>query len=176
MRNISDTQATDERLWSGLCHGDFWEYLSKRWNTGNNTTLKKDDIMTRYFFAHNKRRSLFTNTLSKLWWLGRLTYDQQRADPFELTHYFENDFSTKMLMIFSSNFMSSQNVALGLLSALYELEKEGFVLKGRIKREVYYEATRYLNVLGGTMILDYFTQDEIKDRVLNHLRTLNAKA
>jgi len=170
MRNITDTQATDERLWSGLCHGDLWYYLHERWNTNNDVVLKKEDIMTRYFFAHNKRRSLFTNTISKLWWLGRLTYNQQKADPFELTRYFEKDFSTKMLVIFSSNFMSSKNVSHGMLSALFELENEGFTLKDRAKREVYYEATRYLNILGGTTILDYLSSEEIKERVLKHLR------
>lgn len=27
MKSLSDTQATDERLWAGLCNGDFWDYL-----------------------------------------------------------------------------------------------------------------------------------------------------
>ena len=31
MKNLTDTQATDERLWVGLAHGDFWNYMQKRW-------------------------------------------------------------------------------------------------------------------------------------------------
>lgn len=174
MKTISDTQATDERLWSGLCHGEFWDYVSKRWNAQSSVSLKKEDILTHYFFAHNKKRSLITNTLSKLWWLGRLTYDDNnRPDPFELTHYFENDFSTKTLVIFSNNFMSNKKVAIGVLSALSELEKENFSLNKRLKRDVYYEATKYLNVLGGTVILDMLSPKEIKEKVINYLKALN---
>lgn len=173
MKNISDTQATDERFWAGLCHGEFWDYLSKRWNAQSSVSLKKEDILVHYFFAHNKKRSLITNTLSKLWWLGRLTYDKTRADPFELTHYFENDFSTKTLVIFSSNFMSNKNIAIGLLSALFDLEKEDFKLNKRLKRDIYYEATKYLNILGGTVILDMLTSEEIKEKVINHLKASN---
>lgn len=173
MKNISDTQATDERLWSGLCHGEFWDYLGKRWNAQSSVSLKKEDLLVHYFFAHNKKRSLITNTLSKLWWLGRLTYDNNRPDPFELTHYFENDFSTKTLMIFSSNFMSNKSIAIGLLSALSDLEKENFSFSDRSKRDVFYEAVRYLNILGGTVILDMLSPEEIKAKVINHLKTLN---
>ena len=173
MKNISDTQATDERLWAGLCHGEFWDYVGKRWNAQNSCSLKQQDLLTHYFFGQDKKRSLITNTLSKLWWLGRLTYDQSRADPFELTHYFENDFSTKTLVIFSNNFMSNKNIATGLISALADLENENFSLHKGGKREIYYAATKYLNILGGTVILDMFSPDEIKTKVINHLKSLN---
>lgn len=171
MKDISDTQATDERLWAGLCHCDFWGFLKDRW-AKENDILNCKQINTRYFFAHNRKRSLITNTLSRLWWLGRLTYDSDRKNPFELTHYFENDFSTKIHIIFSNNFMSSRNVSLGMISALKQLEQEGFKINGKEKRAVYYEATKYLNVLGGTYILDYFSQDEISQKVTNYLKKL----
>lgn len=173
MKNISDTQASDERLWAGLCHGEFWDYVSKRWNAQNAYSLKQQDLLTHYFFGQDKKRSLITNTISKLWWVGRLTYDPSRTDPFELTHYFENDFSTKSLVIFSNNFMSNKNIATGLISALADLEKENFTLPKGGKREIYYAATRYLNILGGTVILDMFSPDEIKSKVINHLKSLN---
>ena len=31
MKSLTDTQATDERLWSGMCHCDFWDFLQERW-------------------------------------------------------------------------------------------------------------------------------------------------
>ena len=30
MMNITDTQASDERLWAGMCHGDMWEFANKQ--------------------------------------------------------------------------------------------------------------------------------------------------
>lgn len=177
MKNISDTQATDERLWAGLCHCDFWEYLHYRWYEGNNRRSKSSNIASRYFLSSSSglRRSLFLNSLSKLWWLSRLTYDKNRKDPYELTRYFENDFSTKSLILFSSNYMSNMEISKGLISALIQLENDGYTLPGQ-KRNVYYRASQYLNVLGGTHILDYFCEEEIKERVLKYMWGLKGLA
>lgn len=170
MKMLSDTQATDERLWAGLCHGDFWEYMYCRWKSDVKSRDLVSTITSRYFLNNKDgaRRSLFINTLSRLWWLGRVTYDENRKDPFELTRYWESDFSTKLMILFSSNYMGNPVLAHGLISALISLEKDGFSLKSK-KRDTYYLASQYLNVFGGTHILDYYTEEEIKDKVLLHM-------
>ena len=173
LKGLTDTQATEERLWSGLCHGDFYGFLHKRWDMANLKKIESNEVATRYFFFKGQKRALFTNTLSRLWWCARLTYNTDFKDPFELTRYFADDFTTKMLMIFSNNYMANKDVVKGLILALQQLEKEGFALPNqKKKREVYYEATRYLNVLGGTCILDFFSAEEIHDKVLGHLKAL----
>lgn len=169
MKNLSDTQAADERLWAGLCHCDQWEYLHIRMKKNNEKTLKENEIKTRYFFAHDRKRSLLTNSLSRLWWLGRLTYDKNRSDPFELTKYFKENFSHKFLTTFSRNYTGNIEIIKGLISALIELDQE--TDSDNIDFEaIHWEATRYLNVLGGMYILDYFTSDEIHDRVIKHIK------
>lgn len=172
MKILTDTQATDERLWAGMCHCDFWNFLQERWQVNNYHDLKNSNIMVRYFFAHNKKRSLITNSLAKLWWVGRLTYDSTREDPFELTKYLVNDYATKVLVIFSNNYISNHEITIGLFSALKYLEDNGYMIKGKTSREVYYEATKYLNVLGGTYILDYFTSDELRDKIVKYMKTI----
>ena len=82
MMNITDTQASDERLWAGMCHGDMWEFLNKRWEASSSKKITKEDVLSRYFYGQGRRRSLITNTLAKLWWVGRLTYDPDRKDPY----------------------------------------------------------------------------------------------
>ena len=67
--------------------------------------------------------------------------------------------------------MSSRPVALGLLSALHDLERET-ASNGRERKLIYQEASKYLNILGGTMILDYFTKEEIEARVKNHILSM----
>lgn len=173
LKNLTDTQATDERLWAGLAHGDCWEYMQQRWNRRKESGNAVNLTQSRYFFrtSDGGRRALFTNSLARLWWMGRLTYDDTRKDPFELTRYMNDDFSTKSLVLFSSNYTSSPAVARGLLEALLILDREGFTY-GKKSRDVYYQATRYLNIFGGTHILDYYTEDEIKDRVLNYMHNL----
>lgn len=172
MKSLTDTQATDERLWAGMCHCDFWGFLHKRWQVNNSLDLKYENIKSRYFFAHNKKRSLITNSLAKLWWIGRLTYDKERTDPFELTRYLENDYATKSIIIFSNNYISNHNVTIGLFSALKYLDDNGYIIEEKQRRDVYYEATKYLNVLGGTYILDYFSSEEIKEKVIKYMKSL----
>jgi hypothetical protein len=167
MRSLADTQATDERLWTGLEHGIFWGYMQYRWSM-NNKIPTDADIYSRFFFSKSKRRSLITNTLSKLWWVGRLTYDENRKNPFELTEYLRHDFATRTLILFSSNYSSNPIIVRALLSSLLEFEKQGII----INRETFNEVIKYLNVLGGTYILDYFTEQEISDKVTKKLEQI----
>ena len=88
-----------------------------------------------------------------------------------MTRYFGNDYATKVLIIFSNNYTSNSQISLGLISALKKLEEEGFVPKGGAKRELYYKATEYLNILGGSYILDYFAPEEIEEKVLKHMKS-----
>lgn len=172
MKNLTDTQATDERLWSGMCHCDFWDFLQMRWQVKDYHDLSDSKIRTRFFFAQNKKRSLITNSLSKLWWCGRLTYDEKRKDPFELTKYLIYDYATKMLIIFSNNYISNHDITIGLFSALKYLEEIGYQIKEKKPRDVYYEATKYLNVLGGTYVLDYFTSEELEEKIVKYMKTI----
>lgn len=173
MKNISDVQASDERLWAGLTHCDFWNYMHYRWLNVKSNIKKDGDISStigsRYFFNLTPRRSLITNTLSRLWWLGRLTYDENREDKFELIRYFEKDFSSKILIIFSSNFTGNLEITKGLISALMKLEKENYKVYDGNKRSVFTKAGNFLNVYGGNHILDFYTAEEIEDKVLNHM-------
>lgn len=172
MKSLTDTQATDERLWSGMCHCDFWDFLQERWQVKDYHNLSDSNVKTRYFFAHNKKRSLITNSLSKLWWCGRLTYDDKRKDSFELTKYLINDYATKMLIIFSNNYISNHDITVGLFSALKYLEDIGYQINGKTRRDIYYEATKYLNVLGGTCILDYFTSEELEEKIIKYMKSI----
>ena len=169
MRTLTVTEASDERLWAGMCHSNFWSFLRERWQTNTIRDLKDSNVKSRYFFGQDKRRSFITNSLAKLWWIGHLTYDERQKDPFELTKYLTKNFSTKSLIIFSNNYMSNPSVAKGVLSALKYLNDTGYKIKGNNDKAVYIEATKYLNVLGGTCVLDYFTTDEIKDRVIKYM-------
>ena len=86
--NISASQASDERLWAGLCNGVFYDYLIKRWDY-NNIRLKdsKNDastILSRFFFKEKTRVGLFRNSLAKYWWVGQATYQKNATNKFEL--------------------------------------------------------------------------------------------
>ena len=168
MKNLTETEATDERLWAGLAHGQLWNFLKYRWSLNTKYPTEKE-ILNRFFFGKgSKRRSIITHTLSKYWWVGKLTYDEKRNNPFELTEYLKHDFATRTLILFSSNYSSNPKIIRALISTLIMYQKQGI----NIDRYIFTEITKYLNVLGGTYILDYFTEEELSEKISKRIKFL----
>ena len=76
--------------------------------------------------------------------------------------YLKRDFSTKVLNIFSYNYTNNPKITRAILVALAELEKENDII---IYRNHYLKIFKYLNILGGSIILDSLTQEEIIDKI-----------
>ncbi len=97
--------------------------------------------------------------------MGKLTYDEQNKEgPFYAIKYFETDFGTKVLTLFSSNFTNNSKITLALIKAILEIENKN----RKISRQEYQALLRYLNMIGGTIILDYLSEDEIKEKLINY--------
>ncbi|MBU3207902.1 hypothetical protein KPL33_13115 [Clostridium algidicarnis] len=167
LKFLTETQATDERLWAGLAHDKFWTYMQYRWPI-QKMNEPQVNLKRQYFFGESKRRSLTFHGIAKLWWIGRYTYDDRREDPFELTRYVCKDLSTTSLYLFSSNFTSNDNIRLGMLRAIVDTEKRGY----RVKRQEQNQLIKYFNILGGTYILDLFSEDEIYEKAIKKLNKM----
>lgn len=168
LKDISDTQATDERFWVGLAHSQLWEYMLYRCKL-NDDTNKENKIVANYFYNYGNKRSLLVHTLARLWWVGRLTYDKSSKEPFAALSYLKIDFPTKVLTLFSSNFTNNPIITRAILLATSSLDKSGY----KIGRKEYFELIRYVNFLGGIIILDYLTEDELKQKIINHYFEIN---
>lgn len=163
--NISASQASDERLWAGLCNGVFYDYLIKRWNY-NNLELKdpKKDastVLSRFFFSGGTRAGFFRNSLAKYWWVGQATYQHNSTDKFELLDALgPEDFVSKISDLFYSNTFASNPVILrGICKAWQLLKTKGLKLT---VREHFRPTLQYLNAVGGGMLLDILSEDEVK--------------
>lgn len=165
LKKISDTQAADERLWVGLSHSELWDFMQYRCKL-TKENISESKILTNYFFKHGNKRSLIVHPIARLWWVGRLIYDENSSNPFRALDYFKTDFSSKVLTLFSSNYTNNPKITRGVLSAIIELEKDGY----KIKTEEYREILRYVNLLGGIVILDYLSEDELKDKIIKHYK------
>ena len=62
-------------------------------------------------------------------------------------------------------------MARGLIEAMIELEEENYSGE-KSPKDALVQATRYLNIFGGTHILDYYSEEEIKSKVLNYMHSL----
>lgn len=164
---LSASQASDERLWAGLCINHFWKYTQYRWDMVSNCTI--DSVKQHFFFGFGARRSLTRNAISRLWWIGRLTHDPSRKDPYELTRFVcEN--ADYIMHILERNTSNSPMITKAFLSALLTAREEGCL----INTDTVGELSKYLNLLGGTYILDCLPESKIHDKIVEKARSMKA--
>lgn len=165
---LSDSQASDERLWIGLCLGPFWNYVKYRWDIDRKCTV--EHLKEHVFFKKEKesmRRCLMRNAISRLWWIGRLTYDENRSDPWELTK-FVCEYSDHNMHIMERNSSHNPSIIRPFLNALIDARAEGFL----INTDAVGELAKYLNLLGGIYILDCLPKQRIYDKILAKARKI----
>jgi hypothetical protein len=122
---LSGSQASDERLWAGLCINHFWKYTRYRWDMVSNCTI--DSVKQHFFFGFGARRSLTRNAIARLWWIGRLTHDPSRKNPYELTRFVcEN--ADYIMHILERNTSNSPMITKVFLSALLTAGEEGCLI------------------------------------------------
>lgn len=167
---ITPLQASDPMLWSALSHITFKKYVLNRW--------KKDDGTVRLdqrFFATEGRASLlYYNAISRLWWSGYLTYDEEResSNPWHLT---ETLFTAQQIQkdLFDQSFSMNKQIVKGLLSALRRLQEE----QGNSCTPTFRKCCdSYLNHYGAVSILDTLTADEIEMIAYDHMNKTITKA
>lgn len=173
--NVSESQASDERLWAGLCNGTFYDYVRRRWDYDNLQLkdAKKDSepIISRFFFKGGVSGGKFRNTLSKCWWIGHGVYQYKKDDKFELLDALgAEDFSTKVTDIFYSyTFSSNFTIVSEIIKGWKEMVDKGYKLPTR----TYLRPTlQYINALGGGVLLDMFNEDEIKKLTVDYITML----
>jgi len=164
LKFLSDSEASDERLWAGMCLGPFWSYTQYRWNV---TTA--ESIQQHFMFGYGSRRSLTRNALSRLWWIGRLTYDNlgKRSHPYELTQFVcEN--ADYIMHVLERNTSNNPTIVNAFLAAILDARNEG----ASINTNIVGELAKYLNLLGGIYILDCLEYQTIYDKIKTKVTAL----
>ncbi|MBQ3783404.1 MAG: hypothetical protein II838_08185 [Lachnospiraceae bacterium] len=169
LKRVSPSQASDERLWAGLCNGTFYQYVRARWkypmlkqgNPKNDASV----IKSRFFFSGGGRGAMFRNTLAKCWWAGQYTYDSDNMDHWALLGAIgPEDFSSKITdMFYSYSFSANKDVMRGIAKGLDCYRKQGIKIQ---VRDYIRPTVQYLNALGGSVLLDMYTDDEIAKEVI----------
>jgi len=162
---ISDSQASDERLWAGMCLTDFWNYVQYRWKITESSSVSI--VKQHFFFGFGPRRSLTRNAVSRLWWVGRLTYDETREDPYELTKFVCRN-SDYIMHILERNTSNNKNLTRGFLSGVLAAVNEGL----SINTNTVAELSRYLNLLGGVYVLDCLPKETLSEKILMRAREI----
>lgn len=171
MKNISDSEATDERLWVGMTHGVCWKFMKENLadDMSKNRRYKFDSntVLNRYFYnmkANARKRSMYINTLSKMWWIGRLCFDDSNKDnPYRYLELFETAFSHKIINMFSSNILGNKNIRFAFFDTGLYIKSKGIQIKGDTMTPLLI----YLNEIGGRLVLDVLERHEIFKLLVN---------
>lgn len=165
---LSESQASDERLWAGLTHSTFYEYMRRRWGYGygkkpQSAIRESGAIKTRFFYNGTGRSGFYRNTLAKCWWVGHNTYDSTNAkNPFEYLDIIgSNDLNSKISEFFRNyTFSSNPYVMKAIIEVLRRFKEEGRQL---LVRDHIRPALSHLNAVGGSVIIDCLPQEEITE-------------
>ncbi len=168
MRDLNPANALDERLWAGILFGQMWKYVQYR-RKDELSSGDERDVLNSFFFMRGIKRSCFINCLSRLWWVGFLLYDKSDSNHYAAIDLIsETAFPSNCILLSSNNFMANNQLALGMLDCIAERKKKG----EKIGRYHFVEANKYLNCLGGVMLLDMMTREEVKALVAGRLNKI----
>ena len=172
LKDLTDSQASDERLWAGLSHTKFWDYMQKRWPLPNDPEKWEKHILQHYFFAHGARSTVL-NGLARLWWYARLTYDETNIDnPYELTEYMAKDINGKAYMLFGSNFSRNREIQRIFLYTIKNYEEQhGLILS----REEFGELRKQVVLWSGKLVIDIVDRETLKNKLTNEIEKLISK-
>ena len=128
---------------------------------------KEASITSRTIFNNGNKRSLMINNISILWWIAYYTYDERLENPYYYTkRILSGSYRGNAVAYFSSNLVSNKEIVLGTLEAIYELIDENKMIENRFS---YSNANKILNLVGGVVVLDFLSKDEIKNIVKENL-------
>lgn len=166
MQALSESQASDERIWAAYTLSVFVDYMRYRWPPESETAM-----MNRYFFSYSPKRSLFRNGIARLWWIGHLTYDASRpGDKYELTEYVCSK-QDNINLLLDINFGNNPAIVRAAIQSLIDAEKSGIA----VDREMTRQLSEYINTLGGVYLVDAFSYEMIYDKCTEKLRRLSSK-
>lgn len=169
LKFLTDSQASDERLWSGMVHTIFWNYMQHRWPMPSDKEKRNSHILNNYFFW-NSTKAVFLNGLSRLWWYARFTYDETLEDHYELTKYVcDNDINGKIFPLLSCTFVNNKDVFKNIIKAVKKYEEENNI---KLSRDQFGELKKYLNRLSGKVFIDELSSDDIYNKICERIQII----
>lgn len=168
MKDLPSAVAMDERLWAGIAIDLCWSYVRHRWDIEEMFATHNEAVGTKIaehvLFMHNPRRSFTRHAISRLWWLGKLTYDETEQDPYRRTRIVTEDLGY-VVDLFERNFSNNPNIAWQFVDAV-EAAREAVRAEGKvILRSELRTLCKYLNMLGGVYILDAMPNTVIFEKI-----------
>lgn len=150
---LTPHQASEDRLWTYLCHNEGRAYVAQRWLRGYDPdSAHVVERIVNHFFARGNRSRIRDNGVSRLWWLGAIA---NRIDPDAPRRFLD-------ILLYRQDVRSAlierPSVSMNneVLRAIYAVMREDFDTadKALFQRETFREWMKNLNRRGGVILLD----------------------
>lgn len=170
-KSLNPLQATNSLMWTCLSHTAYSDYVFHRWIDDDlfdgYTDEKKNKRIARRFFVSTEARSLNDNALSRLWWYGHISFDEENQNnPFHLTEVLVKNSK------FCTDFMQTpccwnRSVGKGVLLAAKDYldttqSTDGFTACYRLLK-------KYLNRYGAVTSIDSLGTDTVRQLSYDYL-------
>ena len=161
---LTPQQAADHRLWVGLSHFEFYDYVFNRWASSRpqSSDLKEKNRQISYvrthWFVSGARGLVRDNGVSRLWWMGRilkLIANEARLDAAEVGQILLERTDVRAQLI--ERPATASNIRLAA-----EITKTLAQDRGLIERPVFRRWMISLNQLGGVILLDALRRDDLR--------------
>lgn len=166
MKTLPRSIACDGRIWAGLAIDKFWTYTKSRWDFESSVTIGK--VLDHFLFKGQSKKAYTRQSIARLWWIGDLTYDAGRQDPYEITAFTMKD-TDYVVNLLERNFSSNREIFREFVEAVEQGRKEGM----KIERDEIRALCKYLNLLGGVYVLDAFPDGLIREKIYTQAKKLN---
>ena len=173
-RELTETQASDPRLWTYLSHCTFRKYVMKRWNMGksHNEAVSSQSMansatnfILSHWFVGGNDRSLRRNAIARLWWATYLTVSPWEKDPeyFSGTDVEKEDSYKYTKILFSTQDVFQQVLERGigrnsriLISSLEYIGKHSPLTRKQIR-----DVMKELNLTSSIQNIAVLSKDEL---------------
>lgn len=168
-KRLNPQQASNKYLWTYLCHAvpEYREYIRDRWLQD----ARENTIKSRYFVT-GTGSLLNDNALSRLWWYGYLTYDEESSNPYLLTEILLTNQTICTDVMDTMNRMNFNRMK-GVLFAIRDFQYEIGGTEGLI--DYFRECKKYLNHYAAVTSLEFLDFEEIRDLAFNYMMDLRWK-
>ena len=162
LSKLTPHQASDERLWTYICHTHCKEYVVRPWlqlTEGQNIV----DRIKNHFFVNANRGLVRDNGISRLWWLGYIAHKTAPKEPERFLEVILYRQDVRAALIERPSVSRNYKV----LRTIYEIMKTDFATHDRtlFRRSVFRKLMMALNRRGGMILLDSLSEADLEELV-----------
>ena len=172
--NLTDVEATDERLWVTLALRDFKQYAMARWPAdGSKEDYAKYSAkhVLRHWFARQTQSLISNNAISRLWWYqnlcGRISPENLEQN-LELL-LFNSDYRSSMLERTSTSSITS--VVSTILTVTAKYKKRGI----EYRRDKFRDFMKRLDMLAGRSHFAALNDEQLMEKIERIYLDANSK-